>query len=319
MIIKVLIGIIAIIGVLFGAEIIVQKSKALAKSFGISEVFIGLTILSIGTSLPEISTHILGSINILKSPFEINTISSIALGTNIGSNLIQITLITGIVGLIAMIKTTRRFLLVDYVFMLFSIALLFVLGSDGLISRYEGIFLVLLYVGYLVYLSRTEKLSKKFFNHNHNHKHPFINILYIILGLIILMFSADQVVKVALFVSESFNILGSTVGIFIIGVCTVLPEFVTAMIGIIRKAPGISLGTLVGSNITNPLLAVGAGAGISTYTVSNPILYFDLPMWFAVSLIGLFLFRDNNELDRHEAILLILLYIGFVGLRIWLF
>ena len=96
-------GFVGLAGLLSGAKITVDGSKSVAKKLGISEFFIGLTILSIGTSLPEIFTHVIGALKILKDPTNILMLSGITVGTNIGSNIIQITLITGIAGLVATI------------------------------------------------------------------------------------------------------------------------------------------------------------------------------------------------------------------------
>ena len=124
---EIIFGFVFLFLVILSAEVIVSKSKKVAKSIGISEFFIGLTILSIGTSLAELATHVAGSVEILQGA-DINAVSSIVLGTNIGSNLIQITFITGIVGLFGIIHTKKHFLKNSYMVMLGSIVLLFLIG-----------------------------------------------------------------------------------------------------------------------------------------------------------------------------------------------
>ena len=91
MLIELIIGILSLVGILLGAELVVRSSQHIARRLKISEFYIGLTVLSIGTSLPEIFTHILGSINILNNPAQTQVLSNIVVGTNIGSNIIQIT------------------------------------------------------------------------------------------------------------------------------------------------------------------------------------------------------------------------------------
>ena len=138
---EIILFIIGVIGLWLGAGITINGATEIAKKFKISYLFIGLTILSIGTSLPEIFTHIASSMKILQGI----DASGVAVGTNIGSNIIQITLIMGMIGLFAIIKSSKKIQKRDGLVMLGSIALLWILGLDGSIARWEGLLLVLLY------------------------------------------------------------------------------------------------------------------------------------------------------------------------------
>ena len=149
--------ILSLFGIFIGANITIDQAIIIARKLNLSKLFIGLTILSIGTSLPEIFTHIFSSIS------EINGISAtnVAIGTNIGSNIFQITFIVGIVSYFSKIKINKNILSRDFIFMLFSIALLIVLGLNGVISRLEGLILLLLYLFYLNKLYDVEESSRK--------------------------------------------------------------------------------------------------------------------------------------------------------------
>jgi len=317
LLIELIIGILSLVGILLGAELVVRSSQHIARRLKISEFYIGLTVLSIGTSLPEIFTHILGSINILNNPAQTQVLSNIVVGTNIGSNLIQITLITGLVGTFAIIRANREFLLRDYLVMLGSILLLFFFSLDGSIHRIEAGILVAVYIGYLIFLTREEKVIDKV---EHNHKNIWSSILLAVLGLGILIFAAHYLLNAAVFFTDYFQISGSLIGVLVIGVGTALPELTTALVALFRKSSGLSIGTLVGSNITNPMLALGIGGLISGYTIGKEILWFDLPIWFLVSAIAFFLFWNKKfSLVRKEALILIGLYVAYVILRIKLF
>jgi cation:H+ antiporter len=313
---QLLLGLAGIAGILFGARIAIDGSKAAAKKLGISEFFIGLTILSIGTSLPEIFTHIASSIRILQEPENVLMLSGIAVGTNIGSNIIQITLITGLAGLVATIHTTKRFMRRDYVFMLFGIFLLWLFCLGSVITRAESIILFVLYILYLWKLGSTEHLVEKI--SNHNNKHYGWDVFKIAIGVIALILCAQLVIDSAAFFSDYFNIAGSLIGALIIGIATALPEFTTAVTALLKKSSGLSLGTLVGSNITNPLFALGIGGTISTYQVDNDIIWYYLPFWFFISVIGFFLFLRGYKLYRWEALLLIFSYPVFIAARLFL-
>ncbi|MFO8016191.1 MAG: sodium:calcium antiporter [Candidatus Woesearchaeota archaeon] len=300
--------ILGVIGLWIGSGLVINAAQRIAKSLNISGAFIGLTIISIGSSLPEIITHIISSIDILKGI----DASGVSVGTNVGSNLIQITFILGIVGLLLGVKSHKTILHRDYTVMMGSIVLLFIFSIGGTISRIEGIILVLLYIIYIGYLAKKEKLLEK----NPFQTDYIKDTLIICSGIALLIFSADLVVDEALLLSSEWGLATSFIGTLIIGVGTALPELSTALRGILKKAEGISLGTLVGSNITNPLLALGLGAAISGYTVDKYLFWYDIPVWFLVSLIVMLFFWKNKRLSRVEAMMLIALYFLYVVFKL---
>jgi cation:H+ antiporter len=312
MIMELLLLIVGIIVLWISAEIIIRAAQIIAAKLKISETFIGLTILSIGTTLPELGTHIASSIAILKG----TDLSGIALGTNIGSNIFQITVILGIVALFMTVHSHKKFLDRDYLVMLMAIALLFVFAhTEGRIGRYEGAFLVICYLVYLWRLGKLEHFIEKI-EHNHNKKWLIIHSLAIPVGIALLWFSSNIVVNNAHALAEMWHVSDSLVGVLIIGFGTALPELAAALIALRRKSEGMSVGVLVGSNITNPLFGVGLGALISTYTVSNQIITFDIPIWFFVSIVALLFFWRKLKIEKKEAVILILMYIFYAYVRL---
>jgi len=301
-----------LIGIWFSAGLVVLNIQKIAKAMRITEAFMGLTILSIATSLPEIFTHIIVSIDVLKGIDN----SNIAVGTNIGSNIIQITFIMGLIGLLILVKAHKKILKIDSLVMLSSILLLFIVCLNGSVSRLEGVLLTSLYIVYMIYLTKSEKILKR--DHK-SYSGLFTNIFLVCLGIGILLYSAKIVVENAGFLAGVWGVRESFIGTVIIGVSTALPELTIALRAILKKSTGMSLGTLIGSNITNPLLAFGIGAIISGYSVDRIIIFFDLPFWFFVSLLAISFFRNNMKLDKHEAVVLILFYVLYVILKIIFF
>lgn len=305
---EIIVFLLGLIGIWFGAHLAVDQALIIANRLKISKLFIGLTILSIGTSLPEIFTHIVSSLNELKGV----AASNIAIGTNIGSNIFQITFIIGVIGLLAVIKSSKNIQKRDGLVMLGSIVLLFLFGQDGIISQFEGAVLVGLYLIYLRDLYRNEK----------QHKHKYVpltrmmkmrhHIGLLLSGIFVLSLSANIVVNSALRFSEILGIEQSFFGLLIIGVATGLPEFTTALMGVLKKAKEVSLGVLIGSNITNPMMAMGIGAMIVDNPISESIVNFDLPFWFATSAILLMMFQRDHKLSRHGSILMLGTYIGYL-------
>jgi len=311
--------IIGIIGLWLGSLMVVESAKNLAKILGISQILIGLTVISIGTSLPEIATNIKSGL--LKA-------SGIAIGTNIGSDIMQITFILGITAVIGTIIATKKIVKRDGLMVLGAIVLMFLVGITGYkITRIEGIILVALYLAYIFYISKKEhfigKIRKKIGDDFIKHKTEGLkDIVLMVLGIVILIYAADFVVNNALKLADYWNVSQSFIGVMIIGVGTGLPELSTAITGIFRKAHGISLGTLIGSNITNPMLSLGFGAiasGSFGLIFEKNLLFFDIPFLFIASVIALLLLGKNMKLERKEGFILLGLYALFVFFKIRFF
>jgi cation:H+ antiporter len=312
---SILLGIIALPFLLIGAELIVKHGRLIAKNLGISGFFIGLTVVSIGTSIPELFTHVMSASRMLLDPSKNEVLAGIAIGTNVGSNIFQITAIVGIVGLYGHMKTTKAFMLRDYVMMLLGIALVWFFSVTGQsIQRWEGWVLILSYAAYLWYLTQLEEIDEKM--ENHNNYHPLKSVLMIILAFALVIIAADFILDAAILATETFGLSGSLIGAAMIGVCTALPELTTALIAVKKKAKGLSVGTLVGSNITNPLLGVGLGAIIVEHPVDPVITSIDFPFWFGISLLGWLFFWTKKELGKWQAGVMLSSYLVYVLFRI---
>ena len=306
----------------FGSELVVESAKKLAKKFNISHAVIGLTVISIGTSLPEIFTNIMSGI---KSSQGIEA-SGIAIGTNIGSCVTQITLILGIVALIGTLHANKKTIYRDGGMVLLAIVLMFLFGLNGRISQAEGLILITGYLIYLFFVSHDDKviqhISAEIHHMNHKEINTIHNMIFITVGIALLILGSEFVVNNALYIAHVFGLAQSFIGVMIIGVGTGLPELSTAIKGILKKAEGISLGTLIGSNITDPMFSLGIGALITGFSVEKNLLYFDIPYKFFATVIALSLLYINMKIgkeDKKEGIILITLYLIFVAVKIIFF
>ncbi|MFB6292259.1 MAG: sodium:calcium antiporter [Candidatus Nanohaloarchaea archaeon] len=282
------VGLASVVLLVFGAEKVVGKMEGVAKAYGISEVVIAMTIISVGTSLPEISLHLVGSFNILTNPGNqqlYQQISATVLGSNIGSDVVQQTLVLGLVVLVTAFmrnsrgfKFSRKFLLRDYAPMMGTTLLTLILAWDRTLSVFDGLVLLNFFIAYMYYLysTRDEKLQKQ--GSSEPSQRPRYDLVTGIVFMLLVIYSADVFLKVVELGIEATGLSGSMIGVATVGVVSAMPEMVTAITGLRQGAEGISLGTLIGSNITNPLLAIGAGATLSTYAVPEPLVLWDLPM-----------------------------------------
>ena len=322
--------VIGLLGLWLGSTLVVEFSKRLALRFNISQTLIGLTVISIGTSLPEIMTNIMSGLKISSGGVQSVAASGIAIGTNIGSDLTQITFILGVTAIIGTIYASKKTLFRDGGMVLLSIVLVFIFGlTGGRFSFFEGITVVVLYIIYLYVISKDDHVLDKIsneMNYEHGHKKEKKGMLkdsfFVAVGIGILIYASHLVVSGALELSELWGVSESFIGVMIVGVGTGLPELSTAITGILKKADGISLGTLIGSNITDPMFSLGLGAiasGSFGLLFEKNLLFFDIPYWFIVSIIAFLLLGRKMKLGRKEGIALLSFYVLFVILKIRFF
>ena len=308
----------ALVILLISAERAVRSVLKILHHYGFSATFGGLTIFSISTSFPEIFSHIVASIGILGGTLDTNIASATVLGANIGSDVIQQTLILGIVVmLMGGMIFEKSFLMTAYIPMILASLLTLILGWDGTFSRLDGLILLLTFIAYMVFLYKREETNEKVKKIKTKIGKQVVIMSLSFIGLIVganfLLQSSEKIVMIT-------GLGASLIGVVSIGVVSAAPEFFTAIYGVRHKAVGISLGTLIGSNITNPLFGIGIGALISKYIVPKALVIWDLPMAVVTaSLLLIYLFLRKGKLGRPGAVYLILLYIAYLAIRISFF
>jgi len=183
----------------------------------------------------------------------------------------------------------------------------------------DGLVLVGSFVAYMYYLFRTrhDRFSKTSDPSDNVKKDALIALI----SLTAVLVSAQAVLEITELIVESTGFGGSIIGVVTLGIVSALPELSTAIEGIRQKASGISLGTLIGSNVTNPLLGYGLGALLSTYWVPRPLVLIDLPTetFTALIMLGWVLFVSDRKLGWKGGILLMLTYLAYIGIRFMYF
>ena len=325
--------VIGVIAILILAEIAVKYTIKLAHYFKWSDTFIGLTILSIGTSVPEIMAAIVGSIDILKNPGLMNTISGLIVGQNVGSDIFQQSFILAIVGLIGTIVVVKKEIISEVGALIAGAVLMWLMTLGGVINRIEGAIMLLAYIGYLCYLKkRQDKKNKQELNikeiiHNKIKKKKrketpwklISEVAIVVISFTIMAFAANKVISSSTILVSQLSISASYFGVLLLGVASALPELTTALIAVFKHKRGISAGVLIGSNVTNPLLGLGLGAMISGYAIPKVTILYDLPAKIGIaSIIFYFLWR-NEKLNKWEAVTLIAIFITYLAARNFLF
>ncbi len=328
----ILTGLVSLVVLVLGANQAVKKLIGIANYYKLSSTFMGMTVLSVATSLPEITSHFTASVNILRGSLDYQTGSAIVLGANIGSDIVQQTLIMGIVVLLAGTLYFRRyFLWKSMIPMIVTSIMCLILGWDGNYSRIDGGILFGIFIAYCYYLYMDERKHYKEEDNQlqseemaegapTNGREVLRDALITTALLVVIISSATFVLSATEFIVDRTGVGGSLIGVITLGVASALPELTTALAGIRHKEAGISLGTLVGSNITNPLLAIGGGALISTYAVPRPLISWDLP-WATLTgiMLWVILWFNNGKLGKKSAIYLIVIYFIYIFCRSFFF
>jgi cation:H+ antiporter len=303
--------ILGLVGLWLGTELIILASLGFSKQFKFSHLFIGLTILAIGTDLPELIVNITASISTLKGMDS----SGLIIGNIIGSSMGQLALTMGIAGLLGTLFLTKRQLKRDGLMLLLSVVALFLVVFSGTVTRLEGILLILIYVFYFMTLQREEKTKEK------EARAQKVNVPWaigsLLGGFVILFISSNAVVDNSLLLVSSLNLSQTLVGSLIIGLGTSIPEL-ALVVGTIRKnVAQLGVGNLIGSNIFDVLFVTGLSATIAPLVIEKSVSFFDIPFLFITSVIAIILFWNDQRLYKREAAILVGLYILYVILKIF--
>ena len=275
--------IIALALLITSADFFVEGAKGLARRAGMAEVVIGLTIVSIGTSLPEILVTATASASSGNDP----ALMDLAVGNIYGSVLVQITLVLGIVVAFKPLDIRPAWLRRDGLLMLFSIITLTALLWEGNgLTRIEGGILCSMYALYLIWLlSDTEKIREDELEIVEEIKSTEFSwsgtayMVMVVIGLSMAVYSANQLVEYACDIAYKLDVPHAIVGTTMSGLGTSLPELTVAMVAV-RKSQGVAIGTLIGSNITDPLLSIGIAALVSPISLTEAS--YDLTMYLII-------------------------------------
>ncbi len=316
MLLNIFLVFIGIIILAYGSDIAIENAKELAKKMNVSELFVGLTVASIGSSLPEILTGVMSGVQILLNPgnpeYHIYS-SGIAVGNIVGSDIGQITILLGIVALFGTLKTTKESLKRDGFMLIFSIILMALVCLDLKITQLEGVFLIICYLIYLYVLIRKEDFK----NLHKVRKREILRLISItIIGIFAVVGASYMVVDNSIQIAQILGVSTYIIGL-LLGLGTSLPELVISLQAILKNSHSISIGNLIGSNITDPLLSLGAGASVVGFSVMKSTLFFDIPYWALSTLFVLIILSRKLEIRKHVAFILIGMYFLFMALKIF--
>ncbi len=301
-----------LIGLAFGADLVVRGALATAARLRIPPLVAGLTITSVGTSLPEIATNVAVGLEVRAGL----DVSGLAIGNVVGSCLSQITLLLGAAAMVATLSAPDRALKRDGAMLLVALCAMFLACADGVLSQWEGGLLIVAWLLYMLFLLMLDRPTDGM---EAPPSSPlWRDLAFLIGGMVVVVLSSELVVDKAVLLAQALGVSESLVGL-LVGLGTGLPELSVSLKALREQAGQLSLGNLIGSNITDPLLSAGIGAAIAPLAVPEVALQVDFPFWFAATLIAVALLFNHQDLNRRESSVLLVLFGLFAYVRVVLF
>ena len=289
----------------YGASWLTNGSSAVAQRLHISEFIIGMTIVAVGTSLPELTVSVASTIS---------GSADLAIGNIVGSNIFNILFILGICSIISPVSFSRNNLRVDIGVCLSVSILLALMLWGGTLSRIEGLALMLLYIAII---SLSIKMGKKEAAEVEDDTNAILpwwkSIMFICVGFAALVFGADLTLDSAVAIARNFGISERIIGITLLAGGTSLPELAASLVALSKGHGALALGNVIGSNIANILLILGTCATISPLTM-NGITSIDLGVMVgaAVMLVVSALLFGYRKITRAEGVAFLAAYIIYI-------
>ena len=293
----------------FGADWLVKGAITLALHLGLSPLIVGLTVVALGTSIPEALVSVQAAIGHQ---------GGIAIGNVVGSNILNIAMILGLSALISPLKVDSHIVKADVPLLAGATFMLVVLLEDFHISRMEGAFLLLCIVGYVVGNIMTVKKTAPEDNkidglevQEDSGKTFWRDIALLIVGIITLGFGANFLVTGAVDLARIWGLSEALIGLTIVSIGTGTPELATALMAAYRKSADLAIGNAVGSNLFNIMFVLGI-AGLVAPLDATGINPSDLYVMLAVTLLLLPTVWTGRVLDRKEGFMFLAIYVGYI-------
>jgi len=299
--VDIVIFIISMSVLIYGAEFVVEQSEKIALHFNISPFIIGATLVAFGTSLPEIAVSISAS-------FKEN--GDIAVANVIGSTIFNISLVLGVVFLVAKnINPTRDLFAKDSSWSLFPILIFILMGLDGKLSAFDGFLFLALMGAYILFLIQSNQIEQL----NNKIKNDFVwsrVILFLSIGFVFVISGANFAIESASNIALSFGVSQWLVGLFLVAFGTSLPELVVSVKAALNNNVDMAIGAIIGSNVANFTMVLGLSAIVNPLNVDLSANFFDIVSALIVSIMLVFI--TANKLYNKSAGIVLLSVLALV-------
>lgn len=297
-----------------GADLFVDGASSVAAKLKVPSLIIGLTVVSIGTSLPEAAVSVSASLS---------GNNSISLGNVIGSNIFNLLMVVGVSSAILPIVTDRDMLKRDMPINIGVTVLLGILLFDGNLSRLEALLLLLLLAAYMFLLIRSA-LKNRVEAEETKVLSWAKSIVFIVLGVAAIIGGGQLVVNSAKTIALALGMSETLVGLTVVAIGTSLPELVTSVVAARKGDSGIAMGNVIGSNLFNILFILGM-AGVIKPLTADAAFFIDTGILLGISALMLLFAFTKRKISRVEGITCVLLYVAYTAYiimrayHIWIF
>ena len=295
-----------------GADFFVEGSSSVAKKFNVPSLIIGMTIVAMGTSLPELAVSVTASIT---------GNNTLAVSNVSGSNIFNLMVVCGACALFAPLTIEKNTLMKEFPFSIVCAGLLVVFGFIGMkLGRVDGIIFLIIFVAYLfwmIYSAKKARSEGDKFETEEEEMAEEIKILpmwkcllYIVGGMIAIKFGGDFVVNGASSIAAGFGLSQTLIGLTIVALGTSLPELVTSIVAARKNEVDMAVGNAIGSNIFNILMVLGIASAISPLQLIGENII-DIVVLVVFSIVVWFFGATKKEISRTEGIIMICLYLCY--------
>ncbi|MFG1812393.1 calcium/sodium antiporter [Kribbella sp. NPDC049174] len=301
-----------LVGLLGGAELLVRGGTGLALRLGIAPIVIGVTVVSLGTSMPELAIGIdaarQGS-------------AGLAVGNIVGTNLVNLLLILGLSALISPLTLDTRTVRFDLPCMTAASLVLLVVALDGSLGTLDGVVLVLLGVGYTLAVLRTSRQESPAVqaeyqaNYDAQRARPWLPVVSLLVGIAVIVIGATLLVDGAVDAARAFGVSDAVIGLTIIAIGTSAPELVTTIVSTLRGDRDIALGNLLGSSVYNIAIILGVTILVAPGVVEVPdeILGGDLLLMVGAAVACVPVFVSGRRITRLEGGVFVAAYVAYLA------
>lgn len=305
-----------------GAESLVRGASSLATKLHVSPLVIGLTVVSFGTSAPELTVNIISALQ--DSP-------DLAVANVVGSNIVNILLILGVCAIIVPLTVKSSTVWKEIPLALLGVVLIFIMANDRLfdgtpvnaITRTDGIALLSLMIIFMYYIfgmaksDREKAVETKINKEEQGHIKEYsthVSVGLTLLGLVCLVLGGRLLVTGAVDIASAAGLSEALIGLTVVAIGTSLPELATSVVAALRKQADIAIGNVVGSNIFNIFFVLGTTSTITALPISRALNFDIIVSIIATALLFIFMFTSGKrKLVRWEGIMFVALYIGYIA------
>ncbi|CAA6818833.1 MAG: K+-dependent Na+/Ca+ exchanger related-protein [uncultured Sulfurovum sp.] len=275
--------ILAMGALIFGADFIVNQSERIALRFNISEFIIGSTLIALGTSLPEMAASMAASLD--NKP-------EIAIANAVGSNIMNITLVLGVIFIISKpFKPTRDFFAKDSIWALMPILVFLLMSIDGEIGKFDATLLFVLMFAYLLFLledAQTDEVEEV----DPELKENFSwvkSLVLLLLGFTMVVLGASFAIDSASNIATSFGVSQWLIGVVVIAFGTSLPELIVSITAVLKGKVGMAIGNIIGSNLANTTMVIGGAAMVNNLNIDLHAYHYDLALMTAATVMLIYI------------------------------